>query len=129
MEKLSVGEPHRVVSVDASGQVLSMMEAMAQNTSSHVFDVPGYRVGAKTGTAQKLNPKNGRVVGLTTSAISVAPIEDPQVLVYAVIDQPRRGASGSAVAGPLVQQVMSLALARYAVPQSKGKAPKLSVAA
>lgn len=128
VEKLSAGEPHRVVSVDAAGQVLSMMEAMAQNTSSHVFDVPGYRVGAKTGTAQKLNAKTGRVIGLTTSAISVAPIEDPQVLVYVVIDQPRRGASGSAVAGPLVQQVMSLALARYAVPQSKGKAPKLSVA-
>lgn len=127
VEKLSVGQPHRVVSTDAASEVLSMMEAMAQNTSSHVFDVPGWRVGAKTGTAQKLN-KRGRVVGLTTSAISVAPIPSPQVLVYAVIDHPRRGASGSAVAGPLVQQLTSLALARYAVPQSRGKAPKLAVA-
>lgn len=127
VEKLNAGQPHRVVSADAASQVLSMMESMAQNTSSHVFDVPGYRVGAKTGTAQKLS-KSGRVVGLTTSAISVAPIPSPQVLVYAVIDHPRRGASGSAVAGPLVQQLTSLALARYAVPQSKGKAPKLPVA-
>jgi cell division protein FtsI (penicillin-binding protein 3) len=62
-----------------------------------------------------------------TSAISVAPIEDPQILVYVVEYDPKRGASGSAVAGPVVQNLMSLALARYAVPQSTTTAPKLPI--
>jgi cell division protein FtsI (penicillin-binding protein 3) len=127
VEQVASGKSHRVVSVDTAGKVLSLMEAMAQNSPSHRFDVAGYRVGAKTGTSKKLDPKTGKTVGLVTSAISVAPVEDPQVLVYVVLDSPQRGSSGSSVAGPVVQSLMSLALARYAVPQSTTKAPKLPV--
>lgn len=127
VEPIASGDPHRVISVDAAGKVLSMMEAMAQSSTSKRFDVAGYRVGAKTGTSKKLDTKCGCFRGLVTSAISVAPVENPQVLVYAVLDDPKRGSSGSAVAGPVVQSVMSLALARYAVPQSTTKAPKLAI--
>jgi cell division protein FtsI (penicillin-binding protein 3) len=127
VENLTPGQPHRVISAATATKVLSMMEAMAQNSSSHQFDVPGYRVGAKTGTSQILNPKTGAVTGLVTSAISVAPIEDPQILVYVVEYDPKRGVSGSSVAGPVVQNLMSLALARYAVPQSTTTAPKLPI--
>jgi len=127
VENTTSGQPHRVISAETSTKVLSMMEAMAQNSSNHQFDVAGYRVGAKTGTSQILNPKTGAVTGLVTSAISVAPIEDPQILVYVVEYDPKRGASGSAVAGPVVQNLMSLALARYAVPQSTTTAPKLPI--
>lgn len=127
VENLTSGQPHRVISAATATKVLSMMEAMAQNSSNHQFDVPGYRVGAKTGTSQILNPKTGAVTGLVTSAISVAPIEDPKILVYVVEYDPKRGTSGSTVAGPVVQNLMSLALARYAVPQSTTTAPKLPI--
>jgi cell division protein FtsI (penicillin-binding protein 3) len=122
------GPSHRVIKTDTASKVLSMMEAMAQNSPVHRFDVAGYRVGAKTGTSKILDPKTGRTTGLVTSAISVAPIEDPQILVYVVVSNPQRGSAGSSVAGPVVQQLMSLALPRYAVPQSTTKAPKLTVA-
>ena len=122
------GQSHRVVTTDTAGKVLSMMEAMAQNSPSHRFDVAGYRVGAKTGTSQILDPKTGRTTGLVTSAISVAPIENPQILVYVVVSNPQRGSAGSSVAGPVVQSLMSIALPRYAVPQSTTRAPKLTVA-
>jgi len=124
-EQLSSGTPHRVVSVDTAGKVLSMMEAMAENNAR--FDVTGYRVGAKTGTSQKYNSSCNCFRGLVTSAIAVAPVENPQVLVYVVIDSPKKGGSGSAVAAPVVQKLTSLALARYAVPQSTTKAPNLPI--
>jgi len=127
VEQVSTGQPHRVISADAASQVLSMMEAMAQNSPGHHFDVAGYRVGAKTGTSKKLDPKTGATTGLVTSAVSVAPIEDPQIVVYVVVDGAKRGGSGLAVAGPVVQGLMSLALARYAVPQSTTKAPQLPI--
>ncbi len=122
--KLTTGQAHRVVSEDAATKVLSMMEAMAQN--NHQFDVPGYRVGAKTGTSKKFDTSCGCYRGLVASAISVAPIENPQVLVYAVVDNPARGQFGSDVAGPVVQELMKLAMARYGVPQS-GPAPSLPI--
>jgi cell division protein FtsI (penicillin-binding protein 3) len=128
VENLTGAQPHRVVSAETAAQVLSMMESMAENSGSHTFDVPGYRVGAKTGTSQKLDPKTGRTVGLVTSAISVAPIENPQIVVYVVVDSPKKGGFGSVVAGPVVQSLMSLALTRYAVPQSTTKAPHLPIA-
>jgi cell division protein FtsI (penicillin-binding protein 3) len=128
VQQLPAGQSHRVVSADTAGKVLSMMETMAQSSAVHRFDVAGYRVGAKTGTSQLLDRKTGKKVGLVTSAISVAPIEDPQILVYVVLSNPQRGSSGSSVAGPIVQQLMSIALPLYAVPQSTTPAPKLPVA-
>lgn len=127
-QDLATGQPHRVVSAEAAADVLSMMETMAQQNTSHVFDVPGYRVGAKTGTSKKLNPACGCYRGLVTSAVAVAPVDDPQVLVYVVVDNPKRdGSAGGSVAGPVVQDVMSMTLARYAVPQSSGKVPRLPI--
>ena len=128
VQQTAPGTSHRVIQTDTASKVLSMMEAMAQNSPSHRFDVAGYRVGAKTGTSKILDHKTGRTTGLVTSAISVAPIEDPQILVYVVVSNPQRGSAGSSVAGPVVQQLMSIALPRYAAPQSTSKAPKLTVA-
>ncbi|PFG16975.1 cell division protein FtsI (penicillin-binding protein 3) [Propionicimonas paludicola] len=126
-ENLLTGEPRRVVSEQTSAEVVSMMEAMVQHTRAHTFDIPGYRTGAKTGTSQKLDPKTGKSTGLVTSTIGVGPVEDPQIVAYVVIDHPRRGSSGQSVAGPAYRDIMALALARYGVPQSTGKVPKLPI--
>lgn len=124
----TAAEPHRVVSAETAADMLSMMETMAQQNASHTFDVTGYRVGAKTGTSKKFDTSCNCFRGLVTSAVSVAPVEDPQVLVYAVLDNPKRdGSAGGSVAGPVVQDVMSVALTRYGVPQSTGKVPRLPI--
>ncbi len=120
-------EPHRVVSSETSADLMSMMETMAQNSSGHTFDVQGYRVGAKTGTSRKYDSDCHCFRGLVTSAISVAPVEDPQILVYVVVDSATRGSAGVSVAGPAVQDIMSIALSRYGVPQSTGKVPHLPI--
>ncbi len=124
----ALAQPHRVVSEETATNMLSMMETMAQHSLSHIFDVKGYRVGAKTGTSKKFDTSCNCFRGLVTSAISVAPVEDPQLVVYTVVDNPRRdGGAGSSVAGPVVQDVMSIALARYGVPQTTGKVPHLPI--
>ena len=52
--------------------------------------VPGYRIGGKTGTAEKINPETGqRWSGrYIVSFIGAAPIDDPEVVVYSVVDEP-----------------------------------------
>ncbi|MDR3070212.1 MAG: penicillin-binding protein 2, partial [Propionibacteriaceae bacterium] len=121
-------DSRRVISKEASAQVVALMEAMAANSTSHTFDVPGYRVGAKTGTALEYDFdcscfSKRRVV----STIGVAPVENPQYLVYVVIHDPHNGKSGSSVAGPAEQDIMSLTLARYGVAPSATKTPKYPI--
>ena len=125
--ELPAGEPRRVISKEASAEVVSMMEAMVTNQTAGTLAVPGYRTGAKTGTSQKINAKTGRRGGIVGSVVGVGPVEDPQILVYTVIDNPKRGSFGGSVAGPAYQDVMQLALARYGVAPSKSKSPKLPV--
>ncbi len=123
----ATAEPRRVVSESTSREIVSMMEAVVVNSTSGTFTVDGYRTGAKTGTSKKLDPTCNCFRGLVTSTIGVAPVEDPQIVAYVVVDNPQRGSSGSAVAGPAYQDIMSIALARYGVTQSKTTAPKLPI--
>ncbi|MFT4218533.1 MAG: penicillin-binding protein 2 [Micropruina sp.] len=119
--------PRRVISEQASEQVRSLMEQQALNQSSAAFTVNGYRIGSKTGTARLFDSgcncysKDKLVV----STVGVAPIENPQVLVYAVVWNPKNGSSGAAVAAPVMHDVLALALPRYAVTPSSTKGVKL----
>ncbi|MFZ0531501.1 MAG: penicillin-binding protein 2 [Propionicimonas sp.] len=126
-EELGQSEPRRVVSANTSAEVVSMMEAMVMQSTSHTFTVAGYRTGAKTGTSKKLDPGCNCFRGLVTSTIGVGPVEDPQILAYVVVDNPQRGSSGSSVAGPAYQDIMSIALPRYGVAQSTSASPKLPI--
>lgn len=119
--------PRRVVSQQTSEQVRSLMEQQALNQTSSAFKINGYRIGTKTGTARLVSADCGCYRGESVvSTVGVAPIDNPQVLVYAVVWNPKyNGASGASVAGPIVHDVLALALPRYAVAPSATKGVKL----
>lgn len=127
VEELPRPEPRRVISAEASREVVSMMEAMVAHSTSQTLTVDGYRTGAKTGTSKKFDPTCGCFKGLVTSTIGVGPVEDPQILTYVVVEDPQRGAFGQAVAGPAYQDILSLALTRYGIDPSPSKSPKLPI--
>ncbi|MDR1430696.1 MAG: penicillin-binding protein 2, partial [Propionibacteriaceae bacterium] len=118
---------HRVVSAQAAKEVVSMMEAMQAHTVSDVFDIDGYRTGTKTGTAKKFDNDCNCYKGYVTSTVGVAPAEKPQLLTYVVVDDPKAGSSGQAVAGPVYRDIMAIALHRYGVKPSAKKSPKLPI--
>ncbi|WP_407928986.1 peptidoglycan D,D-transpeptidase FtsI family protein [Aestuariimicrobium ganziense] len=115
-------EPRRVISPEAAGQVMEMMESVITLKDARKLD--NYRWAGKTGTAQRVDPTCSCYRGYTASFVGVAPAEDPQILVYVVIDQPTRGTDGSALALPVAQQIMNLALPRYGVVPSTTQPPK-----
>lgn len=100
-------EPHVVRQiVNEQGAVVKKIEpklvreTVSESTSSFIRDalyrtvsegtgkaaaVPGYKIGGKTGTAQKL-PRSAR--NYLLSFCGFAPVDDPQVLVYVVVDVP-----------------------------------------
>jgi len=109
----------QVVSATTSAAVVNMMESViAAPQFAATRSLPGYRVAGKSGTAQRVDPRTGKYSGYTASFLMVAPVEDPRILVYVVLDQPINGHAGSEVALPPTRAIMQVALPRYGVPPS-----------
>ncbi|HJE52590.1 MAG TPA: penicillin-binding protein 2 [Tessaracoccus flavescens] len=111
----------RVISEEASDMTVEMMESVI--TMREDRSIPGYRTAGKSGTAQRYDPKCKCYNGFTASFVGVAPAEDPQIVVYVVLDQPTNGNLGSQLALPVVNNILSMALPRYNVAPSTTDAP------
>ncbi|TFE31731.1 stage V sporulation protein D [Cohnella luojiensis] len=100
----------QVISEETSKKVREALEkVVAQGTGAKAF-LDGYRVGGKTGTAQKVvngrYSKNEHIV----SFIGFAPADDPQLIVYVAVDNPQGIQFGGVVAAPIVHNIMADAL-------------------
>lgn len=126
-EVVSQTEPQavrRVISEEASKQVRSALESVvAKGTGGNAF-IDGYRVGGKTGTAQKV--VNGRYSPNEhiVSFIGFAPADDPQIVVYTAVDNPQGIQFGGVVAAPIVRNILEDALEYMQVPPRKEQLSK-----
>ncbi len=75
----------KTVSEETSRMLRSYMKQTMTTGTGKNAQVPGYSIGAKTGTAEKHPRKQGNYV---LSYMGFAPAENPEVLVYVVIDEP-----------------------------------------
>ena len=91
----------RVISATSSSMVLDMMESVvASKVGASRFPIEGFRTAAKSGTAERIDPTCKCYSGYVASFVGVAPVEDPQILVYIVVDRPQGQYQGSQVAAP-----------------------------
>ncbi|OZM58503.1 stage V sporulation protein D [Lottiidibacillus patelloidae] len=101
----------QIISNETSELVRHALESVvAQGTGKNAF-VDGYRVGGKTGTAQKA--VNGAYLkdNHIVSFIGFAPADDPQIVVYLAIDNPKNTVQfGGVVAAPIVGNIIDDAL-------------------
>lgn len=115
----------RVISEETSKQVRYALESVvAQGTGKGAF-VEGYRVGGKTGTAQKV--KDGRYMenNHIVSFIGFAPADDPQIVVYTAIDNPKGTVQfGGVVAAPIVGNILEDSLRALDVKKRSGQIEK-----
>ncbi|MBC9225449.1 penicillin-binding protein 2 [Aeromicrobium sp. 636] len=128
VEKTPAGESQRVVSRGAAAEVTRMMEAVtADDGTAPAAQIEGYRVAGKTGTAWRVNPTTGRYVRgqNTISFMGFAPADNPRFITYVVIDKPPANAGGGSMAGPVFQDIMSMALERFGVAPTGAKPPKI----
>ena len=95
---------HRVLRPETSDKMRYLFRLNATSGtggSGSKADVPGYRVGGKTGTAEKI--ENGRYSGNKrfNSFLAAFPMDDPQYVVLTVLDDPKSesGGEGPATAG------------------------------
>jgi stage V sporulation protein D (sporulation-specific penicillin-binding protein) len=115
----------RVISEETSKQIRYALESVvAQGTGKGAF-VEGYRVGGKTGTAQKAKDgrylKNNHIV----SFIGFAPADDPQLVVYVAVDNPKGTVQfGGVVSAPIVGKIMEDSLRALGVKPRKDQLEK-----
>ncbi|UWP58499.1 peptidoglycan D,D-transpeptidase FtsI family protein [Ruminococcus gauvreauii] len=76
----------QTVSEEVSAHIREYMGAVvASNGTGKYAKVDGYSMGGKTGTAQKIPRGNGKYL---ISYVGFAPLDDPQVVIYTVVDEP-----------------------------------------
>lgn len=101
----------RVVSSDTAWAIRQMLKNVVVEGTGQAAMVPGYEVGGKTGTSDKID-ENGQYVDQTmASFVGIAPIEDPKVVVAVLVDDPAwEFRTGGAAAAPAFATVMEAAL-------------------
>jgi cell division protein FtsI (penicillin-binding protein 3) len=111
-----VPEGQRVFSEQTSYKMRSLLRLVVTNGTGKKADAPGYRVGGKTGTAEKI--VGGRYTGgsVVTTFAGVFPMDAPRYVVVAMLDEPKATAEtyGFHTAGWNVAPVVSKVVGRIA---------------
>tara|TARA_B100001939_G_scaffold200279_1_gene172146 strand:- start:14328 stop:15995 length:1668 start_codon:yes stop_codon:yes gene_type:complete len=79
----------RVISEKTSRTMRDLMRLAVQYGTGRQADVQGYRVGGKTGTAEKPGKGGYREKDLVSSFVGAFPMNNPQYVVFAMLDEPR----------------------------------------
>ncbi len=103
-------------------QVLLMMEAVTlPGGTARQANIPGYRVAGKTGTAHKLRADRKGYSEKDYRALfsGVAPVSDPRLAIFVVVENPQGQYYGGLVAAPVFARVMQESLRLMNVPLDK----------
>lgn len=96
---------NRTVSEKASALLAEMLEGVVRDGSGKKAYIEGYRVGGKTGTAQKY--ENGHIAAgkYVSSFVGFFPANDPEYLALVIVDEPQGAYYGSVVAAPCAKEI------------------------
>ena len=91
----------QTISANISADIRSYMAQSVAEGTSRFSKVFGYSSGGKTGTAEKLPRGNGKYL---VSFIGFAPVDDPQVVIYVVVDEPNAAEQASSTYAQFIAQ-------------------------
>lgn len=103
----------QVISSQTSKEVRETLESVVANGTGRNAYIDGFRVGGKTGTAQKIGPNGGYLENNhIVSFIGFAPADKPEIVIYVAVDNPQGIQFGGVVAAPIVKKMLDDSL-RY----------------
>lgn len=110
---LPKGKGPRVISPETSTKMRQLLELTVAAGTGGNAKVDGYRVGGKTGTAEKINARGGyNTQALLSSFLGFFPIDKPRYEILAILDEPKAAsdtygyATGGWTAAPVVAKVI-----------------------
>jgi cell division protein FtsI (penicillin-binding protein 3) len=126
-----VPQGQQVMSMKTSEQMRRLMRLVVEHGTGTMAAAPGYVVGGKTGTADKVSGRHYAEKKLLSSFVGVFPINDPKYLVLTMVDEPHpnKQSHGYATAGWTVAPANSRIIQRIApllgVPPVDESAPEI----
>lgn len=113
-----------VVSKETSDMVRYALESVVANGSGRNAYIENYRVGGKTGTAQKVENGAYLVGNYILSFIGFMPTDDPEIIVYVAVNNPKGVTQyGGTVSAPIAKNVLTTAIEIFDIdPDSEGLA-------
>ena len=107
----------QAISQQTSETMRSLMEQVVTEGTASAAKTPGYRVGGKSGTSQKLDSADEKA--RIASFVAVAPIDDPQFLCLVCLDEPHSWTTaGGSLSAPVCAEVLEQTLVYKGVPRA-----------
>lgn len=98
----------QVISNETSAKVRDALEGVVTDGGGKNAYIDGYRIGGKTGTAQRAIDGTYAGNGYILSFVGVAPIDDPQIVLYLAMDNPKNCVQyGGTTAAPIARKILS----------------------
>ena len=115
----------RVISEETSEQMRYALESVVANGGGRNAYIEGYRIGGKTGTAQKAVDGAYLPNEYILSFLSAAPMEDPQIVLYVAVDAPQNDVQyGGTVVAPVVKAMYEDILPYLGIEKTDEQLPK-----
>ena len=120
IKKISPNLERNVISKKTSGLVRFALESVVANGSGKNAYIENYRVGGKTGTAQKVSDGAYLDGNYILSFMGFLPADDPEIIVYVAVDNPKGVTQyGGVVSAPIARNVMLSAIDILEIKPSK----------
>ncbi len=103
----------RVEQPETSATMRKLMRIVVTQGTGKPVEIPGYLIGAKTGTSQKVGKGGYKLHANLSSVIAAFPMNGPRYIVYAMLDAPHADkttfgfTTGGWTAGPAVKRIIS----------------------
>ncbi len=110
-----------VISRETSATVRYALESVVANGTGRNAYIENYRVGGKTGTAQKVKDGKYMVGNYILSFIGFLPASDPEVIVYVAVDNPKGVTQyGGTVSAPIARSIMLSSIETLGIKEASG---------
>jgi stage V sporulation protein D (sporulation-specific penicillin-binding protein) len=107
IEVFNYEKGRQIIKEDTSERLKKILESVVSDGTGNKSYIPGYRIGGKTATSQKLPRGSGKYIA---SFLAFAPAENPVIMGLVIIDEPQGVYYGGTVAGPVMKEVLANAL-------------------
>lgn len=107
IKKFEYEDQGNPISKDTSERMKKILESVVYEGTGNKTYIPGYRIGGKTATSEKLPRRSGKYIA---SFCAFAPAENPKVIAIVLIDEPKGVYYGGQVAGPVMKELLTNAL-------------------
>ncbi|MFR2466556.1 MAG: penicillin-binding transpeptidase domain-containing protein, partial [Clostridia bacterium] len=101
LKKLEFETEEGVISEDVSATMREVLGTVVSEGGGRKAYIPGYQIGGKTATSQKLPRSSKKYI---SSFLGFAPVSDPQVMALLLVDEPEGIYYGGTVCAPIVRE-------------------------